>query len=1047
MTERCAVTQKKQWLLFGAILAGSVVGTWALVRYAGLGAPTPVGPPALNPAPPTPPQANRGNPESPPVNPVNTPPIEGQAVLPFGNTGGQTAGQASVPNFGSRGGAAGAGGGGGGASLPTFGAPPAGNNRGAAPVSGGASVPTFGDPPAGGNNRGGAAPAGGSGGTGGAGAGGAGGARLPFDINNAVAVATPTGNPASPTGGAVMPSFVTGGTPEPGRGGAGVAGGGTAGVPSGLIQGAALVPPFMIDQSDPNAIAKHYLKQLCADRVPTLADWQKLIDMKLPDADKWLHAPVGKGHFVMAMCLDKQNNLWVGEESGDNSGGLYRFSAADGLWQRFTTKDGLGDDNIYALACDSQGRIWAGHLNHGITVFNGQKFQSYEVVAGLSKPGTLAGPLGERIFRIAVAPDHWSLPAGQAPTFHDTLTDKDSPMAGSVWMATSAGIAIYFPSTDTWSYLTRAEGLPSDQANAIAFAKDGTVYVGLQCDAIALASPADHYATWQQVTAANPTPHPVDGKLVDTPVPTVGQGPGLPTDLINDLLVAQDGTVYAATTLGLAWSTDKGNSWQFIRGADWIDKVKNRFGGPPPGWQAPTDANKGGAILAEDYTTTLAEDPDGNLFVGHRATAGDILAPKAAKRLNATDNLCVTSLVPIPGTKIAIRGTYGDGMSIHSNDLKAPLRLLTSTAASAPAKPPSGALPPSTEQLEKLAAKAKGKLATNQAVLAYMGQDWMTQGDWVGRYGRQLGLLCAAHSPSDWIVTLNSEMSPRDFIRRGIDSRFSKDEYLRYWLEGLQSDDVRSLWVPCVGSRRQAIWDDHGEAYPTSHEGPNIWLTIPLPEGIYRVSLYFFPMRQHEHALGREYRDLVMDIGTVDPYIGPTVTLLEHARISLNNGGQYHQFLLEGGRTFQFAVRRQFSYNAMLNGVFIDRLSGPGKFKDSDKLAYMVDVNYSCPPLPNTNSLSTETASIITVLKELTALKSIHAGSSARRMGILMYRAASSRKEPDALLAYLRWSVPIWTQSDRAEWGNAVGKGWRRFAEFNPGWAARLGPKHEGPEE
>jgi hypothetical protein len=866
------MTPKTQWLLCGAVLSAAVVGAWALVRYAGLGAPTPVGPTVLNPAPP---QANRGNPESPPtpVNPVNTPPIPGQAVLPFGNSGGgggQTAGQAAVPNFGSRGPAGGAGGGG--ASLPAFGALPAGNNRGAAPVSGGASVPTFGDPPAAGNNRGGAAPAGGGGGAGGA---GGAGARLPFDINNAVAVATPTDNrpPATPTGGAVMPSFVTGGTgtAEPGRGGAGGAAGGAApGAPSSLITGAALVPPFMIDQTDPNAIAKHYLKQLCGDRVPTLADWQKLADLKLPDAAKWLQAPIGRGHFVMAMCLDRQNNLWVGEETGDASGGLYRFSAADGLWQRFTTKDGLGDDSIYALACDLQGRVWIGHLNHGITVFNGQKFQNYEVVAGLSKPDTLNGPLGERIFRIAVAPDFGT--SGQKienqkskienpPTFHDTLTDKDSPVAGSVWMASSAGLAIYFPATDTWSYLTRAEGLPSDQANAIAFANDGTVFIGHQCDGISIGSPADRYATWKQVTAAHPTPHPVDGKLVDSPVPTVGQGPGLPTDLINDLLVAKDGTVYAATTLGLAWSTDQGRTWQFVRGADWIDKVKNRFGGPPPNWQAPTDPNKGGAILAEDYTTTLAEDPDGNLLVGHRATEGDTLKAQAKGKVDSSAKVYVTSLVTMPGRKNTLRGTYGEGFARDKGEgptapvdppiaasrtmptsAKTPemtlLQRLTKTSqASENASPTTR---PATIASTRLAPKATGTPASQPAVTfnvpraVFLRDDWATQGDWVMRYGRHFAVLCAANWPLDHFFTPDTYFN----VVGAIDPTYASKDTIRRWLEMARSDQSRALYDPFFGHRREADWDDHGEAYAMTAEGPDLLLDVKVPAGLHRVSLY-----------------------------------------------------------------------------------------------------------------------------------------------------------------------------------------------------------------
>ena len=145
-------------------------------------------------------------------------------------------------------------------------------------------------------------------------------------------------------------------------------------------------------------------------------------------------------------------------------------------------------------------------------------------------------------------------------------------------------------------------------------------------------------------------------------------------DLMNDILVAKDQTVYAATTLGQAWSTDHGDTWQFIRGADWIDKVKNRLGGPPQGWQPPTDADNGGGILAEDYCTALAEDADGRLLVGHRAVAGDILewqgqnalvgAGAAAsargdlKKTDALPNEYITGFVPADVGRGAYLGGY-----------------------------------------------------------------------------------------------------------------------------------------------------------------------------------------------------------------------------------------------------------------------------------------------------------------------------------------------------------------------------------------------------
>ncbi len=122
--------------------------------------------------------------------------------------------------------------------------------------------------------------------------------------------------------------------------------------------------------------------------------------------------------FTMSMAKGKDGRIWIGSENtqpGDGTGGVQVWDPSKPPLEAFTQyvsdesaarlknpniHGGLGDDNGYAVACDLQGRIWVGHLNHGVSVFNGQKWQNYEVVGGLSRPDTLNGPLGERIFHI-----------------------------------------------------------------------------------------------------------------------------------------------------------------------------------------------------------------------------------------------------------------------------------------------------------------------------------------------------------------------------------------------------------------------------------------------------------------------------------------------------------------------------------------------------------------------------------------------------------------------------------------------------------------------
>jgi len=568
----------------------------------------------------------------------------------------------------------------------------------------------------------------------------------------------------------------------------------------------------------------------------------------------------------------------------------------------------------------------------------------------------------------------------------------------------------------------------------------GTIFVGTQCDGIAIASSQDHYATWKQVTSANPTPHAVDGNIIEVPVPTVGNGAGLPTDLINDILVTQDHMVYAATNLGLAWSADHGNSWQFVRGVDWIDKVKNRIGGPPQGWQPPTDADKNGGILAEDYTTCLAEDGQHNLLVGHRSTAGDVLLPLKTQhsgltKLDSSDNLYVTSYVPMSTSRNAYRGTYGFGMSMHRPEKEAPATLLSEiTSPKQKSKNPSGASAYTTEILRKRIDAVKDSPARNAQMATFLGEDWMTQGDWVGRYGRQMGLLCASRSPFDQIVTLRTEFSNKLRIAGTLDPHFNDVDRLRLWLEGARSEHPSSLWNPFSGSRRQAIWDDHGEEYATSKEGPDIWFKVPLPEGVYRVSLYFFPYRHKEHALAREYRDLIIQVS--DSNGGPASTF---SRVSLSEMGVYKQYLLKGGKDYQFKIKRNFSYNTMINGIFIDQLSGPRMEVGLKSLASMGGVRYTRPEIPDMRQMAPDLLATSVLWSEFEHFCADRVEFlDQRRHAILAYRTMRGQGAAAASLASLRWSIPFWTPEEHIEWTGVVAQAWEKFLEQNPGLRATV---------
>ncbi len=226
-------------------------------------------------------------------------------------------------------------------------------------------------------------------------------------------------------------------------------------------------------------------------------------------------------HFRGCRCAEQR----LGRHRGK---GLWRYDSRAKKWTQFTSKDGLGDDYIYALAVDKLGRVWAGHLNHGVSVWNGEKWKNY---------GLLDGPLGDRVFSIAACP-----------------TD------GDVWIATDCGAARYSFAKDDWDYFTRASGLPSNQIQSIAFNAKGDIILGTQCDGIATATAADGYKKWKLVAG----PLQMTGEMV---------GDGLPSNLINavasiDIPQLQGAEVIlAATPAGMGDAVN--GEWKYARGRDW----------------------------------------------------------------------------------------------------------------------------------------------------------------------------------------------------------------------------------------------------------------------------------------------------------------------------------------------------------------------------------------------------------------------------------------------------------------------------------------------
>ena len=754
----------------------------------------------------------------------------------------------------------------------------------------------------------------------------------------------------------------------------------------------------------------------------------------------------GPQRCVTALTQQPNGMLWVATEDS----GVWRYDPAvvqfKNRWTQFTVKDGLADESAYALAVDQKGRVWAGTLNHGVSVWNGREWKNY---------GVLDGPLGERVFDIAVCP-----------------TD------GDVWIATNAGLTRYSQQKDSWSYLTRADGLPSDQVQAIAFDKEGNIVLGTQCDGVALAQAADGYKTWRVVQGPDK-------------MPLTATGVGLPSSLINDVLVGSDGTIYAATTTGLAWSSDGGAKWSYVRGQDYADKVRGLYGGAPAGWK-----EGAGAVLAEDYVSCLAQGEAGQLWIGHWNAGSEMAGMQSGPKglaVKAVSNRKGSGFVRamLPRDKGALLlARYDEGLSYGSaategNDeapsaavkpktgvadltvrlpaiaiaAKAAIAVGTTTlptAAKTPILPaaslPSAAKAPTLDDLKSLVQQVNTPQKTIQAGEGYYEtEDWRTQGDWVGRYGTRYAILCASGAPLNHYVINDPSYEVKGFMGPG----FAPNS-LRHWIHWLKTDNPHVLYNPLIGHRREAEWDDNGEAMSMSIEGPDVWAKVVVPAGTHRLSAYFFNKDGHDDL--NNLRDYLLELkqGSAQN-VGEAKNLPTQAKTRIRDfwGGNYKRFVVKGPGTFWLRIERNNSFNTIVSGIFLDKIDGDPTEYETRRSAWLGSSRYEVEeqaPAVLIDNASIDEKSYLAIslwnalnfkyknsenhcgqwTARVLCLRQIEEASRSKSKSLSTSRSEKTSTNYEALLKRWRWQMSIWTNADRVEFKDSMNQAYKSLIELNP---------------
>lgn len=726
--------------------------------------------------------------------------------------------------------------------------------------------------------------------------------------------------------------------------------------------------------------------------------------------------------------LAADGSIWVVGE-----GGIYKLRSEhsySGPWLDAHDYSGYPEtENFYAVAEDLQGRIWVGTDNKGVAVFNGEEWKSY------THENTLPGA---RIFDIAV-----------------------SPVTGEVAVATSGGVSIYDPRKDGWKDLTRQNGLVADQVASLCFDQEGTLWLAYACGGVAYGSTVTNDGTWATIQA----PWYWDSKqLVRQPLSL--KGDGLPTNLCNIILAGEKGNIWLGTTCGLACKRGS-KKWSYVRGLDFSQKNKGvyQFGKLRNEPFSPKE------LLPEDFVTALALSDEG-VWVGMREKgiclwSAEQGVRKELKLSKDQQGKEISALLVFPDGSLGA-ASYGGGFFLAHQDAGSWKKANTSLHKP-PFSFPSYPQVSAHEQIMTMFSTPKSKKPLLPVV--FSGEDWATQGDWCGRYGNAYAVLCAANAPyasciyvSDFAFGKKKQMNSYMYVRTIIYEvtgfmGMHKQPYdsLRSWVHWVSANNNRNvLYCPTDAVRTEAEWDDHGEAYPQTFDGPDVWVKVSVPEGLHQLSLYFYNPNGRESGMNR--RDYLVEIrqgglefdnvegaGIVkasqykelEQNIAGLCRLPVHARTRVNKfagSGVYKQFVLQKAGTYWVRVCRNNSFNTILNGVFISKMTLPGELDQASlKRGLSTDFCSICPLPPdlNTEKLNTQELAFLDTWKKSlgNGFSSASAISRLRNALLAQYRHSADGQSGKGLSPLLKWILYLCTDEDHRSFDEMMAASWNMKQE------------------
>jgi ligand-binding sensor domain-containing protein len=149
------------------------------------------------------------------------------------------------------------------------------------------------------------------------------------------------------------------------------------------------------------------------------------------------------GARIFALFEDHNGGLWAGTQNG-----LAGWNGQ--IWKLFTTRDGLSENIVRAIAEDAAGNLWVGTENSGLNYFHDGTFTTYQKTAGglpgngisclyLDREGVLwVGTSGHGLARFFNG--QWTAYSTDNGLASDSISYLIEDAAGDLWIGSNAGL-------------------------------------------------------------------------------------------------------------------------------------------------------------------------------------------------------------------------------------------------------------------------------------------------------------------------------------------------------------------------------------------------------------------------------------------------------------------------------------------------------------------------------------------------------------------------------------------------------------------------------